>query len=184
MQKYKLPELQVSEWLNTTQPISLEQLRGKVVLIEAFQMLCPGCVSHGLPQAKRAYELFSRDDLVVIGLHSVFEHHDAQGSRAALDAFMHEYRIPFPVAIDAQSEAGPIPQSMKSYQLRGTPSLILLDRDGFIRKHHFGTHSDMALGAEIMALIRESAPSLVQANVADLAGSEECTEEGCPVSDT
>gem|GEM_PF-3133559 len=40
------PELVVSEWLNTDSAPTLANLRGNVVLIEAFQMLCPGCVSH------------------------------------------------------------------------------------------------------------------------------------------
>ena len=47
------PELQTTDWLNTDNPITLEALRGKIVLIEAFQMLCPGCVSRALPQAMR-----------------------------------------------------------------------------------------------------------------------------------
>jgi len=41
------PPLQVAQWFNTPAPLSLEALRGKVVVLEAFQMLCPGCVSHG-----------------------------------------------------------------------------------------------------------------------------------------
>ena len=47
------PELITEEWLNTHTPISLQELRGKVVVIEAFQMLCPGCVLYGIPQAVR-----------------------------------------------------------------------------------------------------------------------------------
>lgn len=70
-------ELAVSQWFNTPDPISLTALRGKVIVIEAFQMLCPGCVSHGLPQAQRIHDLFPREDVVVLGLHTVFEHHAA-----------------------------------------------------------------------------------------------------------
>ena len=44
--------------------------------MEAFQMLCPGCVSHGLPQAKRIQHTFG-DAVTVLGLHCVFEHHAA-----------------------------------------------------------------------------------------------------------
>ena len=36
-------------------------------------MLCPACVSHGLPQAARLRETFAPEDLAVIGLHTVFE---------------------------------------------------------------------------------------------------------------
>jgi hypothetical protein len=45
------PEWSISSWINTPAPISLASLRGRVVVVHAFQMLCPGCVSHGIPQA-------------------------------------------------------------------------------------------------------------------------------------
>jgi hypothetical protein len=44
---------------------------------------------------------------------------------------------------------------MAHYRMRGTPSLLLFDRGGALRKHTFGQVDDMALGAEIMALMRE-----------------------------
>ena len=146
------PELLVSGWLNTPEPITLAEQRGKVVVIEAFQMLCPGCVSHGLPQAQRIADTFSAEDVTLIGLHTVFEHHEAQGTATALKAFLHEYRYRFPVAIDEQSEQG-IPKTMAAYQLRGTPSLLLIDSKGFLRAEHFGIVDDLALGAQIMQLV-------------------------------
>lgn len=151
------PDLQVSQWLNTPQPISLADLRGRVVFIEAFQMLCPGCVSHGLPQALRVAETFSRDEVVVLGLHTVFEHHGVQGTREALAAFLHEYRIGFPVGIDQPAEsADRVPRTMAAYELQGTPTTLLVDREGRLRKKMFGRPSDLALGADIMALIAET----------------------------
>lgn len=45
----QVPELQVGRWFNSDAPLSLAGLRGKVVALHAFQMLCPGCVAHGLP---------------------------------------------------------------------------------------------------------------------------------------
>ena len=67
----RAPDLQVSRWFNTDQDITLSSLRGKVVVIEAFQMLCPGCVSHGLPQAIEIAGIFSPANVQVLGLHSV-----------------------------------------------------------------------------------------------------------------
>ncbi|RZT09833.1 Peroxiredoxin [Duganella sp. CF402] len=150
-------ELRVAEWLNTAKPLSLRQLRGKVVAIYAFQMLCPGCVSHGIPQAKSIRAVFDEQDVAVLGLHSVFEHH-AVMNRAALDAFVHEYRIGFPVAIDQPSTDGTIPLTMEQYQLRGTPTLILIDRQGRLRLSHFGRAEDMQVGALISQLVAEPAP--------------------------
>ncbi|MFT5611338.1 MAG: hypothetical protein ACI9WC_000381 [Arenicella sp.] len=86
--RHSAPGLIASVWLNVENPITPAQHRGKVIVIEAFQMLCPGCVSHGLPQASRVAEIFSTDDVVVLGLHSVFEHHEAQGTRIGLAAFL------------------------------------------------------------------------------------------------
>jgi thiol-disulfide isomerase/thioredoxin len=152
-----LPSIEAAEWLNTEQPLSLAALRGRVVVVEAFQMLCPGCVSHGLPQAQRIAQTFRPDDVAVIGLHCVFEHHEAM-TPVALRAFLHEYRIRFPVAVDAPG-ASAMPRTMAAWQLEGTPTLLLFDRQGQLRARHFGQVADMAIGAEIMALVSEDAAS-------------------------
>src|SRR5690242_15721297 len=118
------PEWRTTDWLNTPEPLTLERLRGRVVLLHAFQMLCPGCVARGIPQAQRVAELFSRTPLVVVGLHTVFEHHEAM-KIGSLRAFLHEYRIRFPVGVDAPDlEGGPIPQTMKEYAMQGTPTTV------------------------------------------------------------
>lgn len=148
------PPILAAEWLNTPEPLMLEGLRGRVVVIECFQMLCPGCVTHGLPQAQRIAQIFRPEDVVVLGLHCVFEHHAAM-TPVSLRAFLHEYRIRFPVAVDMAGENGPLPQTMAAYALEGTPTLILVDREGKLRARHFGQVADLALGAEIMMLIQE-----------------------------
>lgn len=152
------PELAVSRWFNTPTPITLAALRGRVVLLHAFQMLCPGCVAHGTPQAQRANTLFRNSDLSVIGLHTVFEHHAAM-TPVALEAFIHEYRLTFPIGVDQPGESGPIPVTMARYGMRGTPTAILIGRDGRIRHHGFGQEDDMALGAIIGTLLAEPALS-------------------------
>ena len=149
------PPWHVSEWLNSPAPLALEQLRGRVVVLEAFQMLCPGCVSHGLPQVKRVHALFPREQVAVVGLHTVFEHHAAMGI-ASLRAFLHEYRIEFPVGIDMAGEQGPIPRTMQAYAMQGTPTLVLIDRRGLRRRQVFGQIDDIRLGAEIMHLVDEA----------------------------
>ena len=150
------PELAVSQWFNTDAPLTLAQLRGRVVVLHAFQMLCPGCVQGGIPQAQRIANLFSPDKVAVIGLHTVFEHHDAM-TPVALKAFLHEYRITFPVGVDVPGECTPIPQTMAAYGMQGTPTLILIDRAGRIRKHGFGAEDDLRVGADIALLTAEPA---------------------------
>ncbi len=142
----------VSQWFNTAAPLSLDALRGRVVAIHTFQMLCPGCVSHGVPQAVRLREIFPEDRLAVIGLHTVFEHHDVMGPRA-LQVFIHENRLRFPIGVDEPDPAGPIPKTMAAWGLQGTPSLVLLDREGRVQLSHFGNIDDLALGAVIGGLL-------------------------------
>lgn len=153
---YEEPEsfkLDIVGWVNA-EPIDLADLQGRVVLVETFQMLCPGCVSHGLPQAQRVRQAFPVSDVVVLGLHTVFEHHDVMGPDA-LRVFLSEYRIDFPVAVDRPSDGGPIPSTMARYQLRGTPSTLLIDRDGHLRHSLFGASEDLVLGALIGRLLAE-----------------------------
>lgn len=153
------PAWMTEEWLNTPEPLSLEGLRGKVILLHAFQMLCPGCVARGLPQAQRVAELFREAPLVVIGLHTVFEHHDAMGS-AALRAFVHEYRVRFPIAIDAADRFGAsVPRTMRAYDMQGSPTTVLIDARGRRRQQIFGTHEDLLLGAALNELLLEATRS-------------------------
>jgi peroxiredoxin len=148
------PELDVATWFNTPAALQLAQLRGRVVVLHAFQMLCPGCILHGLPQAQRIHNLFTRDEVQVIGLHTVFEHHEAM-REVSLKAFMHEFRVTFPVAVDRHLDGGSMPSTMARYEMRGTPTLILIDRTGCLRAHHFGQADDMAVGAQIARLVAE-----------------------------
>jgi len=149
------PELLVHSWFNTDRPLLLAGLRGRVVVLSAFQVLCPNSIASGIPQAQRIYETFAPSDVAVIGLHATFEHHDAF-SAAVLKAFVHEYRLRFPIAIDQPNPASPIPHTMERYKMRGTPSLVLIDRHGYVRKHTFGAVDDLRLGAEIGALTQEA----------------------------
>jgi peroxiredoxin len=155
-QHYSLaPPLDTVAWLNSAQPLTLAGLRGKVVVIHAFQMLCPGCVAHGIPQASAIDELYRQQDVQVIGLHTVFEHHDVM-TQDALSAFVHEYNIQFPIAIDRPADIGPIPHTMANYQMQGTPTLIILDKKGYIRLNHLGRISDMQVGNIIGRLLAEN----------------------------
>ena len=177
------PAWTVAQWFNTNHPLSVDSLRGKVIVLEAFQMLCPGCVSHGLPQALRVHQTFAATEVAVIGLHTVFEHHGAM-TPVALQAFLHEYRIPFPVGVDMPDGHGGVPLTMRSYAMRGTPTLILIDARGNLRREFFGSVSDLTLGAEIAELVLEAraTPAHVASVVSvDTAGmrADECVSGAC-----
>lgn len=171
------PPLRASRWFNTPQPLALEALHGRVVAVHAFQMLCPACVSHGLPQAARLHDTFARDDLVVIGLHTVFEHHAVMGADA-LQAFIHEYRLRFPIGIDEPDPHGSLPKTMAAWALQGTPSLLLFDRRGRLQLKHFGHLDDLALGVVLGQLLAQRDRGGPWPGEAAGAG-EGCTDDGC-----
>jgi hypothetical protein len=159
------PELVVTHWLNCSnaeQEITLAKLRGKVVVVHVFQMLCAGCVMNATPQAVRVWEHYRQhyrqsaftNDFVLVGLHSVFEHHHVM-TPEALAVYLHEFRIPFPVAVDRPGTNSPIPETMQAYDMQGTPTTLLIDRAGRLRKHQFGAESDKQLIREIDQLLGE-----------------------------
>lgn len=150
-----LPDWQASDWLNTSAPPTLASLLGRVVLLHTFQMLCPGCVAHGLPLAEWVWRAFPRDRIAVVGLHTVFEHH-AVMTNAALRAFVHEYGWSFPIGVDTPGSGTALPRTMALYGLQGTPTHLLLDAQGRVALHHFGALDDLVLGAAIGKLLAES----------------------------
>lgn len=173
------PAWTTTAWLNAPAPLTLSSLRGQVVLVHAFQMLCPGCVARGLPQAKRAAEVFAGAPLVVVGLHTVFEHHEAMKVES-LRAFLHEYGLRFPVGVDAPDpDGGAVPQTMRAYAMQGTPTTILIDAEGRLRRQVFGVHDDMRLGAEIQTLLLEASAMAPLARTPEPAAG--CDEAGCAV---
>lgn len=150
------PDWHTSSWLNTDTPLDLAAFRGKVVVAYAFQMLCPGCVNEGIPQAKRVAALFAGAPLAVVGLHTVFQHHDVMGP-AALKTFLHEFGVRFPVGIDTPAAGSdPMPLTMQAYGMRGTPTTLLIDAEGRLRRQVFGKYDDLVLGSDIGALITEA----------------------------
>lgn len=158
------PAWSVSRWFNTDaeDAPTPASLRGRVIFLHAFQMLCPGCVQHAVPQSLKVAATFAGTDLAVIGLHTVFEHHHAMGPEA-LQVYLHENRIGYPVGVDAYRDDDaarhPIPLTMQTYAMQGTPTLILIDRNGRLRREQFGLIDDLRLGAEIATLLAEAAPS-------------------------
>ena len=147
------PDLDVSEWRNAPSGgLTLADLRGRIVLLYAFQMLCPGCVLHATPLAKKVHERLAGNDLAVVGLHTVFEHHAAM-TPVSLDAYLHEFQVTFPVAVDRHNDGDPSPATMAAYRMRGTPTFIVIDRDGQLRHHLFGALDELMLGAELGRLM-------------------------------
>jgi thiol-disulfide isomerase/thioredoxin len=132
------PEWKVSEWLNSDGS-RLKAHRGKLVLIDFFQMWCPGSTEFSLPLFEEWAETYgTRDDVVVVSIHTVFEEHEAQ-TPELLRQFLEEYGITHPVGIDAYKEPGDkVPITMDRFETGGTPHVVIVDKAGRLRFSHFG----------------------------------------------
>lgn len=147
------PEITASRWLNSDTKRTLKAEKGKVVVIAIAQMICPGSAQHGLPQAMRLRGVFDEKEVTVLGLHMAFERFDEQ-TPDKVQAFLDEHGFSLPVALD-KANGEDLPQTMKDYQLQGTPAILIFDRQGRLRRHYLGAVEDMRLGAEIMGLLIE-----------------------------
>jgi thiol-disulfide isomerase/thioredoxin len=68
----KAPNLAVSTWVQG-KPTNIEEERGNVVLVEVFQVNCPGCFLYGIPEAIEIYRKYRDNGVTVIGLATAFE---------------------------------------------------------------------------------------------------------------
>lgn len=116
------PDLQVSEWVQGG-PINLKDYQGKVVVVEVFQVNCPGCFIYGIPEAIDNYNKYKNDGVIILGLATAFEDFDKNTvenlrlllnekkvigetlttltyQSKLLDEGMLTYSIPFPVGMD------------------------------------------------------------------------------------
>lgn len=118
----KAPNLQVSTWVQG-KPTNLDKERGNVVIVEVFQVNCPGCFMYGIPEAIDLYNKYRDKGLTVLGMATAFEDYDKNTvenlqklltsgevigeTHRALSQYGQlqnggklPYKIPFPVAMD------------------------------------------------------------------------------------
>jgi thiol-disulfide isomerase/thioredoxin len=71
----KCPSLGVSEWVQGA-PTSLDDEKDKIVLVEVFQVNCPGCFMHAIPESIEIYNKYKDDGVRVLGIATAFEDYD------------------------------------------------------------------------------------------------------------
>jgi hypothetical protein len=211
----KAPLLSVSEWVQGSE-VNFDRLLGQVVLVEVFQVNCPGCFLYALPQAVELYHKYSERGLSVLGVATAFEDFDKNNIENLIRLAEHgevvgetlrvlsqqsklstgrlPYRIPFPLAMDrlvrhrevtdnviANFIRDHIPdfeqqpkahqqhirqqvldylqsldchaETFERFELKGTPSHILVDKKGILRDCAFGAYPE--LEARILGLMQE-----------------------------
>jgi cytochrome c biogenesis protein CcdA/thiol-disulfide isomerase/thioredoxin len=148
----------LSHWINS-EPLTLEKLRGKVVLVDFWTYSCINCL-RTLPHVKAWYRTYRDRGLVVLGIHTpefAFEHvpNNVEGA-------VHRLGIEYPVALD--NDYG----TWKAFQNQYWPAKYLIDRRGHLRYYHFGEGDYDTTESRIRNLLGESAGALpVAAELSD-----------------
>jgi cytochrome c biogenesis protein CcdA/thiol-disulfide isomerase/thioredoxin len=122
------PFLAIADWINS-KPLTIDELRGKVVLVDFWTYSCINCL-RTLPHVEAWYRLYRKDGLVIVGVHSpefAFEHVPSNVRAAVKRLGIH-----YPVALD--NDFG----TWTAYQNEYWPAKYLIDRMGRVRYAHFG----------------------------------------------
>ena len=143
------PALPESGWLNTpdNKPLRLQELRGKVVLVEFWTFACYNC-KNVLPHVKRWHEKYEKQGLVVVGVHTPelsFER-PLENVRKAI----REQGITFPVVLDNDFA------TWKRYDNHYWPAIYLIDANGQIVYLAIGEGNYERTEARIQQLLKEA----------------------------
>ena len=148
----KAPEFAgIATWINS-EPLTLEELKGKVVLVDFWTYSCINCI-RTLPYLKEWWRKYQDNGFVLVGVHTPeFEFEkDTENVKKA----MAKYGLAYPVAQD--NNYG----TWNAYQNRWWPRKFLIDKDGYIRYDHIGEGGYEETEAKIVELLNEMGQQVV-----------------------
>jgi len=115
-------------WFNSP-PLSMRQLRGRVVLVDFWDYTCVNCI-RTLPYIKEWHKRYADKGLTVIGVHSpefLFARYESNVERG-----IEEFGLTYPIVVDSNMEL------WQAFANRYWPSKYLIDSNGYLRYAHFG----------------------------------------------
>jgi thiol-disulfide isomerase/thioredoxin len=133
----------IDHWFNSP-PLHMQDLRGKVVLVEFWTNECINCV-HVLPHTKELYDKYAKDGLVVVGVHT--PEYDEERDPATVKAAINRFGIDWPVAIDNQNA------TWNAWNNQFWPALYLVDPQGHVVYQHFGEGNYDTTEAKVRQLL-------------------------------
>jgi thiol-disulfide isomerase/thioredoxin len=131
----------IEKWLNSD-PLTMQQLKGKVVLVDFWTYTCINCVNT-LPYVKAWHDKYQQQGLAVIGVHTPEFPHERSTDNVRMA--LKRYDIRYPVAQDNRYA------TWDAYSNRYWPALYLFDKNGKLAY----THSGEGAYAETEAKIRQ-----------------------------
>jgi thiol-disulfide isomerase/thioredoxin len=136
----------IHEWINT-EPFMLEDLRGKVVLVDFWTYSCINCI-RTLPHLKSWHEKYKDSGLVLLGVHT--PEFEFEKKYENVLANVQENDITYPVALDNDYT------TWRAFNNRYWPASYLVDEKGNIRYTHFGEGRYEETESAIQALLLEA----------------------------
>lgn len=155
---FKAPDLVgINQWLNSS-PISLKDLRGKVVLVDFWTYTCINCI-RTLPYVTSWYDKYHDQGFVVIGVHT--PEFEFEKKTSNVEAALGQYKIHYPVAQDNDYA------TWSNFNNRYWPAEYLIDSNGVVRRTHFGEGEYDAMEQSIQALLAEAGKNVTSSLVTD-----------------
>ena len=155
------PEFQrVTNWINSP-PLTMEELRGQVVLIDFWTYTCVNCI-RTFPYLKEWHAKYADQGLVIVGVHAPefeFEKLTQNVVRSA-----GEYGLGWPIAQD--NDFG----TWRAYSNRFWPAKYLVDQHGIVRYTHFGEGAYIETEEQIRMLLEEAGADLTDLEISTTAG--------------
>jgi cytochrome c biogenesis protein CcdA/thiol-disulfide isomerase/thioredoxin len=153
VEAYPAPELKgLTNWINS-QPVTLQQLHGKVVLIDFWTYSCINCL-RSVPYIQKWYDQYKDDGFVAIGVHApefAFERQASNVSQAVKDL-----GLTYPIALDNSY------QTWTAFNNQYWPAHYLIDASGQVRRVHFGEGEYNQTEAAIRQLLQQNGATLTK----------------------
>lgn len=118
----------ISEWINS-KPLVLDELKGKVILIDFWAYSCIKCV-RTIPYLNAWYEKYRDKGFVILGVHS--PEFDFEKENSNVKKAVESYKIQYPIALDNNFE------TWRNFHNRYWPAQYLIDKEGNVVYEHFG----------------------------------------------
>ena len=157
----------IAGWVNSA-PLTMKELRGKVVLIDFWTYSCINCL-RTLPHVEAWDRMYRKDGLVIVGVHTpefAFEHVPSNVRSA-----VKRLGVRYPVALD--NEYG----TWNAYGNQYWPAEYLIDRKGHVRYAHFGEGEYDVTEESIRSLLGEKLGAPASARLRDLTPTGTLTPE-------
>ncbi len=119
----RAPQLQGAPWINTPRPLTLAELRGKLVVLDFWTYCCINCL-HVLEDLKALEHKYEGRPVVVIGVHS--PKFTTEESPESVRQAVQRHGITHPVVVDIGRK------TWDAYAVKGWPTLVLVDPRGYI----------------------------------------------------